>query len=635
MATQVENWDDDADFQGDMFAKLTTPRTRTSLSLSSRASVRSESNAADEDWQVLIAPNDDASTTNAISSAKLAGIPIPANIPSSALLGGTIKRLGKKKSRPKVDDDWGEDIELPTAGGLKLKTELGSDAPKCPVTPLTDQDEFDEWAEGSLGIRFGGTRRELRGRSSSASGMSPSIGSCVTAESEDDGLDGLVLPDQPLDFGALLKKRKAVEEPPTSAPPPMQDPVPPSDPFPSPMASRPRTAGSMQGPEESFDDLDFGGDIFDPKKLKLNRNVKVQNVKQFTPATKSAATTITFTDKPLTSRIPRPTSKSSNLAPVLEPGASHMSRVGRVAPTTTSAQLLKAKRSAPVLRNHYPQHSHSHSQPKSHVPFLPTGASSNQSHHITAKSSLGSLSSFRRDSDPNRPNSPTSRPFSRQRDRGSDTPSRVGMRKDPNVAPAHLARDAAARRTLNRPTRQRNWGDGSELDIFDDLPTSATKEHKFTKQPTSRGPPKTLRHLPSRLGLNQENQRLSGVGSSVSSFPSVPSTPLPSTPGPRGPSLRSGFEPSNTPRFARDTAASRIAREQRLGTTSNRPRSEGPLMPVTTNWKATIAARSPTVHATKKKRDGETKKPLLIKGVGVGQVRNEKGMIFNPVLHRW
>lgn len=57
---------------------------------------------------MLLAPDDDLSTNQAIFSAKQAGIPIPTSVPASALMGGSIKRLGRAKNSKKIelDDDW-------------------------------------------------------------------------------------------------------------------------------------------------------------------------------------------------------------------------------------------------------------------------------------------------------------------------------------------------------------------------------------------------------------------------------------------------------------------------------------------------------------------------------------------------
>lgn len=580
---EVESWDHDLDFEGDLFANsVSTVQT----SLSSRVSIRSESVAGEEDWQVLITPNDELSTRTAISSAKQAGIPIPTNVPSSALLGGSIKRLGKKNSKPKIvaDDDWGDELELPTSGGLKLKT------PQIPKTPAMDQEESEDWGEGSLGIRFGGTRRDGRNRSSSASAMSPSMGSCMTLESEDDDLGGLVLPTESFDFNARLNKLKLrPEEQPspinvTSAP--IQE-----QPAPEPSLQAAPQPKHVEESDDFFADLDIGTEeIFNSKKLTINRNLKIETHRSNTPTSRQAATTLTFTDKPAASKIPRPLapSKLSRLDPVYESGAGAApSSRQRPAPTTTTAQLLKAKRSAPVLRSNYNLPS------KPSLPFLPSGSSTSQSHHVASKSSTH----FRRDSDPNRAKSPALRSYSRLSGSNSnqpETPSRAGMRKD--VASASLVREAASKKVFTKPVRRRQYGDGNELELFDDLPTSATKESKFVKVPSARATPKTLKSQPS--------------------FSRIPATDRTTTPHPPA-TPRSPSKQDYTPRFARDTAASRNAREQKLAdfrATGTRSRMDGPVMTVHTNWKAQVAARSPqnSPNSVRSKR-GSGQKPHLIK----------------------
>ncbi|KKY25432.1 putative cytokinesis regulator [Diplodia seriata] len=479
MSPHIENWDDDDDFHGDLFAQSAS--SHANLSRSSRApSLRSESAAGEEDWQVLLSPNDESSTKDAISSAKHAGIPIPTSVPSSALLGGTIKRLGKKPSRQKIhqDDDWADDLELPgpSSGTLKLKT------PQRPQTPPQDDDDFEDWAEGgSLGIRFGGTRRDTRTRGSSVSAaMSPSMGSCMTLESEDDDFGGLVLPKEPIDFNAVLRKRRDVEtdddktpqpepRPPqegttdpeqqeehekvadadAAAPLPVEEaapqadseavpeaqdqppaePEPQSAPHPA-LLLPPATLKSVPEDDDFFDDLDMGsGDILDPAKLTVNRNVKVNSNKPPPTPNVRATTTLTFTDKP----------------------------------------------------------------------------------------------------------------------------------KD--IAPASLVREAATKRMFTKPARKRNFGDGSELDAFDDLPTSSTKENKYVKLPSNRAPSKMIRQV------------------SHSKLPITTETPQPPTP-------KKTLRRENTPSFARDTAS--------MG-----------------------------------------QKPYLIKQMNTPTVKNEKGMTYNPVLHRW
>lgn len=142
-----------------------------------------------------------------------------------------------------MDDDWGNDLELPSnaSEGLKLKT------PK-PRTPVEEQDDDFDWGEGSLGIRFAGTRQGTRGaRSSSISAMSPSLGSIMTMESEEDDLGGLVLPTEAMDFGARLEKLKKAEQPPAheaSLLPPLplrEQPTAPMSPTSAPMQEPPQS----------------------------------------------------------------------------------------------------------------------------------------------------------------------------------------------------------------------------------------------------------------------------------------------------------------------------------------------------------------------------------------------------------
>lgn len=606
MDADVENWDEDVDFQGDLF---TSSVSTVQTNFSSRLSLRSESNAGDEDWHVQLSPDDDDSTNSALQSVKQAGIPIPQNVPASALMGGTIKRLGKTNTRPKItddDDDWGDDLEIPQAGQkLALKPIT---APSRSVSG-EERDDFDDFTDGSLGIRFAGTRRDTRNRSSSASAMSPSLGS-VTAESEDDDLRGLELPEGPVDLGALLKKRQQTEV------------IALPEPIPEMKLEQPTAKNNVKSAvlnednDDFFDDLDIGkGEIFDPNKLTLNRNIKQKFAKSNIPApTRTAMTTLTFSDKSAgTTRIPRPVpagSKLSRLEPVFESGATHITRQ-RLQPTTTGSQLLRSKRSMPLLRNTY-QHSN-----KPPVPFLPAGASTSQSHHVASKPpSHAAAYHLRRDSDPHRSQSPPPRSYSRLSSAFvPDTPSRTSRRAD--LASAALAREAAAKKTVTKPARKRNFGDGSELDLFDDLPTSVTKESKFLKQPSMRMAPKSLRNIPSRLDVQ---------GPTKLPIPERMQTPGPMTP--RSP-MKVFQEASNTPRYLRDTAASRNAREQRLRnapaltnpnpnptatttSTNPRPRSEGPLMPVSTNWKAQIAARSPHTSPSAQRNKGKRMAPNFI-----------------------
>lgn len=794
----VENWDDDNDLDigGDDFtfrsaSIATTAASYQRDSLSSRLSGRSDfdSNYGDEERHVHLPGDDERSTLDAIATAKKAGIPIPQNVPPSALTGGTIKRLGGRKIKKFIQDDWDDgDLELPSEGGWNIKRQDASNFPdalrqvsgpnsihtspaapvnpapklapaptfnmsprrlkqkpassslldrfrddeeddaffgdgettikvsksrqvptrmpviipptpqkrdkandfeddfeqdfqlpgdgkplrlstrkEIPRTPASNQDEFDEWGEGSLGTRFGGTRRDGRSnRSSSASALSPSVSSCLTVESEDEGLDGLVLPSGPLHFDDLLKRRqKAIE--------PEQQPL-----------EKPAAPGAE--PKDDFlAGLELGdGDVFDSSKLTLNRNIKINN-RQISPPRPKTAVSLTFSNKPaaVSSRLPRPLGGHervpSQLEPVPESGGPianrnrrTQSRLGthssqssissiptpttpssahslhpstprrrdlgskssipglRHELTTTNSQLLKLKRSMPTMRA-YPsptkpavsrydrpssrtdchsrttsvtrpktpierdrsgaESSLSHAR-KNPVPFLPAGASHSQSHHVAIKTSRH----FRRHDSESSTASMDLRPSSRTASRSavrSPSPKRNSRGAE------HLAREAPVKRQLTKPLRRRQFGDGFELDGFDDLPTSRDSEQRFTKEPIGRGPPK-----------------LSSLRNKIHQDAPPPRT---LTPGPLTP-VSPYLTREDLPRFARDTNASRMAREQTL--TQRTPSAVGgPLAALTNQWKSKVSATTglTAINAQSvrsKKSKGPPQKPQLIKPLG-------------------
>lgn len=778
----IECWDDDdLDIGGDEFtfrsaSLATTANSQHRESISSRLSIRSDfdSNHGDDERQVLLPGDDERSTIDAIAAATKAGIPIPQNVPSSALMGGTIKRLGGRKIKKIIQDDWddGDFAGLPADGGLKIKqpeaefpdalrqvsggsinaSPIMQNVPQLPpalrlspnpslrprpaqsdllhkfkdeddddffgdggdtikvvknrqvpkllplVTPPTpqrnlksnDDDDFEhdfqfpsndeplrlsarkeipstpanaqddfEWGEGSLGTRHGGTRRDGRSnRSSSASALSPSVASSITAESEDDGLDGLVLPTGPLRFEDILKRRQQERSPERQVLETLEE-------------------KPSEGKDDFLSGLEFGdGDVFDSSKLTLNRNVKVKATRQTSPVRPKTAVSLTFTNKAQpapssNSRLPRPLGGHghervpSSLEPVSESGGPIMNRVRRPAsrlgghsaqssisstpqtptsatsnipstprrrdlagkssattlrhePTTTNAQLLKIKRSLPTMKT-YPSSpakpimnryerppsrqdgnrsgfirpktpvdrsgaESSMSHARKPVPFLAGGSSSSTSHHVVAKTSRH----FRRhDSDASNASlelRPTSRAVSRSMMR-SPSPRRYGSDA--------LARDAASKRTLKKPIKPKHFGDGFELDGFDDLPTSRDSEQKFVKEPVGKGPPRlnTLRRV-------QETLPARGM-----------------TPAPYSPSRT-----STLPRFAQDTNASRMAREHALA--QRAPSAQGaPLAALTNQWKAKVSATTglSAVHAQSvrpKKHKGPPQKPQLIKPLG-------------------
>lgn len=764
---EVENWDDD-DFiiDGDDLAlrhpspMVNAPPQRRD-SLSSHVSFRSERESVQGEEQTFVhlPAEDETSALHAIAVAASAGIPIPHNIPPTAFVkGATIKRLGGRKVRRILQEDWGDDLVLPDGDeGLRIKKQDPSRFPAAlrqvsstgpspskpmqlapalgqgeitttpagalgppinldryrdtdeddddlfgdgtetikvsktrqliskpalpkiattpeppdqgdndfekdleipldgtlrlssreniPKTPINATDDFD-WGEGSLGTRFGGTRRDGRSnRSSSASAFSPSISSSITAESEDEAqFDGIELPHGPLDLRERLVRRqwqtrspeRIIEEEPALLPQPNED------------------------KENPFSGLDVGdGSVFDSGKLKLHTNVKLKDTRSSSPARPKAAVSLTFTSKPVpvSSRLPRPSSSHhdrshphSSLEPVSESGGpivsrstrrsesrlGHMSQssqsstasgtapittpaqnlpapttpqkrqVGQKVsttslrnepslrgnqPTTTNAQLLRLKRSLPVMR---PPGSPARSmtargferppsrtegtlrqqlamRPKTPIErnrhsigessafqarkaLLPAGALVPQPYNVNGKRQLR-----RQDSDTSVESRPTSRAVSRSTPR---SPSPV--KRDRNLE--KLAR-AGARLPLSLPKRPRRFGDGHELDAFDDLPTSARTESEFVKQPKLSTP-----QYPTQF-RNKTMQHL---------LPGRANSPAPSSP-------HSSARQDYQPRFARDTASSRIARETNL---AHRVPSSGPLTPLTSQRVAQLATRS-------------------------------------------
>lgn len=705
------------------------PRRRDSNC--SRISFRSDLDSwqEEEEQHVHLPGDDEKSTLDALAAAEHAGIPLPKNVPSTALTGGTIRRLGAKKVRRIVLEDWENDMELPDSSqGLKFKPQeldfpevlrqvsAGSSVHTSPVKPprkstdsqdrrelgpsissvlsgaanldkfrdndddddvfgeapasiklLKDQaavkpvsfvtpptpqkpqttkevdDDFEsdlqlpsdgklklstrrdipktpssqaddlDWGEGSLGTRFGGTRRDGRSnRSSSASALSPSVSSSMTIESEDESFEGLVLPEGPVNFKQRLQQRRKSRSP--------ERIIEESE---SPQKEA-QTPGAEADQPDFLDGLDFGdGRAFDSGKLTLHRNVKLREIRTASPARPKATVALTFSNNKPTAqtRIPRlnhERAHSTPLEPVSESGdpvhqrprrgpsrlghTPHSSLTSIPTPTaspgpsaspparrrdlgakpslnslrgefltTTNAQLLKQKRSLPAIRplnsakpatfrpdrppsrgdGHRPQ---SGLRPKTPVerqrsslsespatqtrkpglPFLPGGASQSAS-HVTRNARH-----FRRHGSDNsiefRPN------------------SRAGSRstvRSPSPQKYKVAADTWER--LSKPKSKKHFGDGHELDAFDDLPTSRDAETKYTKQPSSAGPKPSLR--------NKVYQNV---------LPCRNSTPSPSLP-------YSPSKATHTPRFARDTTASRIARETSL---AQRPLSTGPLAPV-------------------------------------------------------
>ena len=792
----IECWDDDGDLQCNEDIQFRTASRATSLtnssvrrsghrdSISSRRSARSDldSNAGgDEDWEVqLHDESDDLVNDRAVASARGAGIPLPANVPKSALVGGTIKRLGRKKPKRAFVDDWAEDLELPDSDSvleLKYPPESGfpeslgqvssaATSPVKPSSPLPDDDispwpstlpnssdlrlegddpdlhdvptikipklrsqpraspvsdstpnkvdvenldedfefpaedvplqlpprkarrttpsptpdEFDvDWCEGSIGIRFGGTTRDRPSNaSSSMSVVSPSVSSCLSM-SDDDGLDGLVIPDGPLSLDATLKKR--------------QDSISGDA---SNHSANFRTNQEPTYADDFFSDIEVGGDdAFTGAKRSLNPNIKRKTEAPCSPS-RRPETTVTFTrstGSPKT-RIPRPTNHihphSTQLETVSESGAPPskpgdlrsqlgenplhppMSRLplSNATPSATrltinrrptgarsakanvadepvgriSSHPLRSKRSMPAISNsqnatstELPVYSPSRNDgagrsfaastlrsftPADRIgngirslnrrplaPFIPAGATGNQSHHVSVKSHRHS----------GRTNSDSTGPLFNTQGSSFRT-ARLNRNETIGNSLGEICPESGVsvtKRTITRPACRQKFGDGTELESFDDLPTSSWTESRFIKNPAGRGIPRSLR---SRLNLTQNNQQ--------STEPlAEPSTPV-----------NAAKPPDFTPRFARDTNASRNAREQRISsmTTNLRNREGNPLMSLSTNRRSQVNTKGSSSSTFVRSRKGKPStspgsKPHLIKPIGAGVQEAKCKLLLSPV----
>jgi len=571
---ETESWDNDDDLLFDDNESINGDLKESNSSNSQANTRRRTSNVRSFSGLTPLQENDKEDITQqfelstddiegAFTLARRAGIPIPKDTPSSALVGGTINRLGSslRKKGPVNMDDWSQDLDIPEAGTLKLSVrrnlegsvsplppdwapptitsinpsqveppkddfegdfeipagigtfELKSPTVRKEVTTPLPPEEFDDWVEGSLGTRYGGTRRH-----GVLSDFSPSASSAITVESDaDDPMDGLEFGSAHVNLQEVLERRMKERA---------QDMSP----------TKPR----LQRRDAAEDDL-FGGLIIDSEenpfhasKLKANRNIlhRLQEVSPASPQRK-VAVSVTFADKP--SKIPRPSFTPLPPPPPTPPKRSTTTYTHRPASARLSDQMqekspkkkpsianfshlpasqaegirnrsLGAKTSMPALRAAaqsptksrplpppLPTSERSKSRsgtrtsegstrtdsPRPRSPevvrnesqfvrpaFIPGGASLTASHHVAALNAplrQGSMSTLRSTS--------------------------MSGKRTPMFAPENLRREAARTKVLTTPRRIRDFGDGSELDAFDDLPVSAAVERKYKVQAKGVGTP--------------------------------------------------------------------------------------------------------------------------------------------------
>ncbi|KAK9365749.1 hypothetical protein V1509DRAFT_357407 [Lipomyces kononenkoae] len=415
-----------------------------------------------------------------------------------------------KLSQPDPFDCMEMDFEMPESlKTLELKTRLR------PQTPLQPESDIEGWGDESVNSRYTSSRRDtgFSNRSSMISTFSPASSS-VTYESEDEGLLGLQIPEGPLNFQQLLDMRKKSFSP-------------------EPPSSHVLDASK----EDFFDGLEIGDgdDIFDAGKLTVNRNVKHRSdISQPSPQPKVTLSNATL--KP--TRIPRPVSQTSATmssqakaqpsAPKLlsSPplGTSGAMNVGGFRPErrlshkasmisvkTTSNQLnprvggtLLSKKSMPALRTGTTDSSFS-SQPMTptvpSIPNLHAYANTKQPNlrRMASRSGLAlqlppqHAEATPKQKDTQQRSQPVLAKYTKKVSpalNATDVPPSAPPRQTPSPKKDRHGRatdsvrwEAATTKTLLKPVKRRLFGDGTELDVFEDLPISTVKERTFLTEP--------------------------------------------------------------------------------------------------------------------------------------------------------
>ncbi|KAK1142001.1 hypothetical protein N8T08_008324 [Aspergillus melleus] len=568
----IESWDDDGDLQCYEDIQLRTASSATSVtnssirrsghrdSISSRRSARSDLDSTagdDEDWQVQLLDNEEAVNEEAIASAKSAGIPLPANVPKSALVGGTIKRLGPRKTKHKFVDDWSDDVEFP---GPDTVLELKS--PQAVSFPESLQQISSAAASPvkTSASPFWSDDIALRLQSSSSTH--------IDMYREDEAADA---DDIPTIKPAKLRspQRASVLN-----------------------QTMPGKESSMaDAPEDNFEeDFDLPPDnSIRLSPLKATAGTQCPSPEDFDMEWSEGSIGVRVGG---TARDHRSNPSSS---------------ISVVSPSASSCLTAESDEGLDGLV----------------IPEGPLDLTMSMQKRVgpsTAAMETPDVKSYRHT---RRANSDSSQEAVASQSQVSRLP-RPGRYE----ALGHNTSDSgtqvtAAKRTLTRPTRRRNFGDGTELASFDDLPTSSTAESKFVKHPSGRGAPRSLKN---KLGRSQ----------TIPSRTDVPQ-PVLGTPTP-------ARRYDQTPRFARDTNASRNAREQRIAsmTSGSKCRENSALVSLSSNWNAQTISRVPTTPLSIRSKKSRTatisgSKPHLIKplGTGVQERKSVNGMRYNPATFRW
>ncbi|EMR09744.1 hypothetical protein PNEG_01929 [Pneumocystis murina B123] len=342
----------------------------------------------------------------------------------------------------------------------------------------TLESDNDDWGDSSLGIRSAGADSRSA-RASIASSLSPSMSSMTLSEDESI-LEGIELPSSALDLQKrfdICRQRKINE----------------------------RTLKEVQFlKEDFFVDIEVDKDNFLDSSKKFNSNVNI--IKHFmdndtqNPQRQPQAT-IKFSSK--SSRIPQPVlplpkinkenisrpSYSENRPLVQEKMVSKKSSLMNFQEQEDNLHSMSTKRSMPSLQSQYISPPHYNLSDNSRLK-----SNTYNTHHNHPKTVLENGHSKTHS---NNFNSSNPR-YSRGSDEFPGIVSRVPRYASPtNASLARgttllnkfqkctsdgISRDHSPIRILTRPQKLSNYGDGTELDAFDDLPTCFATENKYSEK---------------------------------------------------------------------------------------------------------------------------------------------------------
>ncbi|QRV90816.1 hypothetical protein RhiJN_18834 [Ceratobasidium sp. AG-Ba] len=202
------------------------------------------------------------------------------------------------------------------------------------------------------------------------------------------------------------------------------------------------------------------------------------------------------------------------------------------------------------------------------------------------------------------PNNPRRTPTSPHRVR---TRSGASTGATPSSSISSITSTVTSVKVLRKPKRAKTYGDGTELDAFDDLPEDTEKERQYRVQPVGRGPPR------------------GDKGSATAATPAVASGGTIGRRSASGPgTLR------RPPSSASSHGSAGSSKNPGMQSLRHKPRIDFP--PKVSAPEPPARRRKPVVTPI----NGPRKKPMLIRNLGgAGAAKTVGDMKWNPKTLRW